>query len=206
MIPARLKRSPTIARKVLWSTSERSRCTTTTRSSPFGMRSLLSRKCSRSRRFMRFRATAPPTRLLTATPRRRLVPGPRRTKRLNPFQETFSPRRMTPWNSVLPRIRSAPEKDCLTCCFDRVMHRPAKLLGAFCPLRADDSGCADPLLFSSDAEIRGSAFVWRASADTSASLAPPCPGMPTQQKHLMLCSSARIVNRQSAFLSPRDKN
>ena len=206
MIPARLKRSPTIARKVLWSTSERSRCTTTTRSSPFGMWSLLSRKCSRRRRFMRFRATAPPTRLLTATPRRRLVPGPRRRKRLNPFQDTFSPRRMTSWNSVLPRIRSAPEKHCLTCCLDRVMHRPAKLSGAFCPLRAGDSRCADLLLFSSDAEIRGSAFVWRASADTSASLAPPCPGMPTRQKHLMLCSSTRIVNRQSTFLSPGDKN
>ena len=31
-------------------------------------------------------------------------------------------------------------------------------------------------------------------------------GWSSQQKQLMLCFSTRIVNRQSAFLSPRDKN
>ena len=175
MISARLKRSPTIARKVLWSTPDRSRCTTMTRSSPSGMRLTLSRKHSRSRRFMRFRATAPPTRLLTVSPRRVFAPGRRWVKRVKPFQETFSPRRRTSPNSLFPRMRSALEKRYVTPGSGHTLLGPTTLLGAFSPWRAAALGRAAPPSSSSDAGIRGSAFASRGVVDTSVSLTPPCP-------------------------------
>ncbi len=194
MIPARLKRSSTIARKVLWFTSERSRCTTTTRSSPFGIRPTLSRKCSRSRRLIRFRATAPPMRRLTARPRRISVPGRWRINRLRPFQETFSPHRTTSWNSVVPRIRSALEKRCLTCgSADHIDHgQHATPPGAFCLWRAGDSTRAGPPSYASGAETRGSASASRGSVDTSASrvASPPNTNNTEPTKQLMLCSRA----------------
>ena len=175
MIPARLKRSPTIARKALWSTSERSRCATTTRSSPFGIRPTLSRKYSRSRRLIRFRATAPPMRRLTARPRRIFVPWRWRMNKLRPFRETFSPRRTTSWNSVVLRIRSALEKRCLTCgSADHIAcGQLATPPGAFCLWRAGGSTRAGPPSCASGAETRGSASASRGSVDTSASRAAP---------------------------------